>query len=133
MVGMVERARGPYKVNALAERAVLAALEDTADGLRWVRAHAALAVENRERLMPRLRALGMPSLPSSANFVLVPTARSASLARHLRERGVLVRAFAGLARDLPELAASNGEALRIGVGPWEIMEQVIDALAEALG
>jgi histidinol-phosphate/aromatic aminotransferase/cobyric acid decarboxylase-like protein len=98
-----------------------------------VRAHAALAVENRERLMPRLRTLGMPSLPSSANFVFVPTARAASLARHMRERGVLVRAFAGLPRELPELAGSNGEALRIGVGPWEIMEQVIDALAEALG
>jgi histidinol-phosphate aminotransferase len=133
MVGMVERARGPYKVNALAERAVLAALEDTAGGLRWVRAHAALAVENRERLMVRLRTLGTPSLPSSANFVFVPTARATSLARHMRERGVLVRAFTGLPRDLPELAGSNGEALRIGVGPWEIMEQVIDALAEALG
>jgi histidinol-phosphate aminotransferase len=132
MTGMIERARGPYKVNALAERAVLAALQDTADGLGWVRAHAALAVENRERLMRRLRALDTPSLPSAANFVFVPSARAATLARHMRERGVLVRAFAGLPRDLPELARSNGEALRIGVGPWEIMEQVIAVLAEAL-
>jgi histidinol-phosphate aminotransferase len=133
VVGMVERARGPYKVNALAERAVLAALEDTVDGLEWVRTHAALAVENRERLMAELRTLNMPPLPSSANFVFVPSARAVLLARRMRECGVLVRAFQGLPRDLAELARSNGEALRIGVGPWEIMEKVIGTLDEVLG
>ncbi|MDQ6634331.1 MAG: histidinol-phosphate aminotransferase family protein [Gemmatimonadota bacterium] len=132
VVGMVERARGPYKVNALAERAVLAALEPGDEGLEWVRRHAALAVENRERMIERLRALGLASLPSSANFVFVPTARATTLAAHMRARGVLVRAFAGLPRDLPLLAGSNGEALRIGVGPWKIMEQVLGVLAEAL-
>jgi histidinol-phosphate aminotransferase len=132
MVGMVERARGPYKVNALAERAVLAALEDTADGLGWVRAHAALALENRERFAAELRELGLPPLPSSANFVFAPSAHAVLLARRMRECGVLVRAFQGLPRDLSELARSNGEALRIGIGPWEIMARVLDALAEAL-
>jgi histidinol-phosphate aminotransferase len=132
VVGMVERARGPYKVNALAECAVLAALEDTDDGLGWVRAHVELAVANRERLAAGLRALNMIALPSSANFVFVPNARAVSLARLIREGGVLVRAFQELPRDLAELAASNGEALRIGVGPWEIMAQVLDVLAEAL-
>ena len=132
VVGMVERARGPYKVNALAERAVLAALDDTNDGLGWVRVHAALAVENRERLVVALRALNMVPLPSSANFVFVPTARAATLAARMRARGVLVRAFTGLPRDLPALAGSNGDALRIGIGPWEMMEQVLQALTEAL-
>jgi histidinol-phosphate aminotransferase len=132
VVGMVERARGPYKVNALAERAVLAALEETAEGLGWVRTHAALAVENRERLAAGLRALGMAPLSSSANFLFVPNARAVLLARRLRECGVLVRAFAGLPRDLPELAGANGEALRIGVGPWEIMETVLEVFEEIL-
>jgi hypothetical protein len=45
---------------------------------------------------------------------------------------VLVRGFAGLPHDLPALARSNGEALRIGIGPWEIMEHVLDALGTAL-
>jgi histidinol-phosphate/aromatic aminotransferase/cobyric acid decarboxylase-like protein len=132
VVGMVERARGPYKVNALAERAVLAALQESNEALGWVRTHAALAVENRERLSARLRALGMPPLRSSANFVFVPSARAVLFAGRMRECGVLVRAFTGLPRDLPELSRSNGEALRIGVGPWELMEQVLDALAGAL-
>jgi histidinol-phosphate aminotransferase len=132
LTGSVERARGPYKVNAVAERAVLASLEETDEALGWVRAHAAIAVQNRERLASRLRGLGLEPLPSAANFVFVPTIRAASIARGLRERGVLVRAFSGLPRDLPTLAASNGEALRIGVGPWEMMQAFLDSLDEVL-
>jgi histidinol-phosphate aminotransferase len=132
LVGLVERARGPYKVNALAERAVLAALEESPDGLGWVRTHAALAVEHRERLTRELRALGLAPFPSAANFVFVPTPRARLLANRLRAAGVLVRAFSGLPRDLAALASSNGEALRIGVGPWDAMQAVLDALAAAL-
>jgi histidinol-phosphate aminotransferase len=130
IVGMVERARGPYKVTSLAERAVLAALEESADALGWMRTHAAMAVDVRERLAAELRARGFAPLPSAANFVFVPTAKAVTLARGMRERGVLVRAFAGLPRDLEALAASNGEALRIGVGPWETMQGVLDAMEE---
>lgn len=129
-IGLVERARGPYKVNALAERAVLAALDESDEALGWVRAHAALAVENRERLAAGLRAIGFAPLPSAANFLFVPTSRAVVLARRMRERGVLVRAFAGLPRDLAVLAESNGEALRIGVGPWEVMEKVLGTIEE---
>ena len=132
-IGMVERARGPYKVNALAERAVLAALDESSDALGWVRAHATLAIENRERLVVGLRAIGFAPLPSAANFLFVPTARAVVLARRMRERGVLVRAFAGLPRDLGVLAESNGEALRIGVGPWDVMQQVLATLEEVAG
>lgn len=130
LVGMVERARGPYKVNAPAERAVLAALGESDDALGWVRAHAALAVENRERLAAGLRALGLVPLPSAANFVFVPTSRARLIAHGLRERGVLVRAFSGLPVDLAPLAAAAGAALRIGVGPWETMHTVLNALEE---
>lgn len=129
-VGMVERARGPYKVNALAERAVLAALGESDEALGWMRAHVAMAVEIRERLAIGLRALGLVPLPSAANFVFVPTSRARLLARGLRERGVLVRAFSGLPMDLPALAAAEGAALRIGVGPWVTMQTVLTALEE---
>jgi histidinol-phosphate aminotransferase len=132
LTGLVERARGPYKVNALAERAVLASLQETDEALGWVRAHAALAVEHRERLAAELRSLGLTPLPSAANFLFVPSARAVLLARRLRDCGVLVRGFSGLPRDLPALAASNGEALRIGVGPWEMMQALLDSLDEVL-
>jgi histidinol-phosphate aminotransferase len=130
LVSMVERARGPYKVNALAERAVLAALGVSDDALGWVRAHAALAVETRERMRSALGELGFAALPSAANFLFVPTARARVLAGALRKRGVLVRAFTGLPTALGQLAVADGAALRIGVGPWDMMQAVLDALAE---
>ena len=131
LVSMVERARGPYKVNALAERAALAALDPADDALGWVHAHAALAVQNRERMRTALYEIGLAPLPSAANFLFVPTARARLLASALRKRGVLVRAFTGLPTALPALAAAGGAALRIGIGPWEMMQPVLDGLAEA--
>ena len=132
MVNFVTRAGGPYKVNALAEVAALSALDDGPDALGWVARHVTLAIRNRERLALELRALGLEPLPSAANFLFIPTSRAPALGRALRDRGVLVRAMSGLPRDLPVLAASRGHALRIGVGPWEVMETVLCALKEAL-
>ena len=129
-VRMVERARGPYKVNALAERAALAALDESPDALGWVRSHAALARTYRERFAVRLPALGLAALPSAANFLFVPTRQAVALARALRERSILVRAFTGLPDDLAALGASDGAALRIGVGPWDMMQRLLDALVE---
>jgi histidinol-phosphate aminotransferase len=130
VVRLIERARGPYKVNTIAERAVLAALEPADDGVRWVREHAALAVANRSRLIVELSGMGFVALPSAANFIMVPTARAAELFRALSSRGVLVRAFTAMPRDLPVLAECNGAALRIGVGPWEMMSTLLDTLHE---
>lgn len=130
LIQLVERARGPYKVNAIAERAVLAALEESSSGLGWVREHAAVAVANRVRLTEALQALSLAPLPSAANFVFVPHARAERLARDMRARGVQVRVFTGLPRDLPALRDSGGNGLRIGVGPWEMMERVLAVLGE---
>ncbi len=132
LVSMVARARGPYKVNALAEVAALAALGDGTDALGWVLRHARLAVECRERLAVELRTLGLEPMPSAANFLFVPTSRAPALARALRDRGVRVRALSALPRDLPALEESGGHALRIGVGPWELMETLLVSLREAL-
>jgi histidinol-phosphate aminotransferase len=132
VVAMVERARGPYKVSSLAERAVLAALEESEDALGWVRDHAQLAVGNRERLEAELQRVGLQPLPSHANFVFVPLRGARMIARKMRDQGVLVRALTGLPRELAELSASDGEALRIGVAPWPVMRTVIDALAVAI-
>jgi histidinol-phosphate aminotransferase len=132
LVGLVERARGPYKVNTLAERAALAALGPGDDALGWVRTHAALARTNCIRLSSELRDLGLFAFPSDANFLLVPRAGSRQLGRRLQELGVLVRSHTDLPRDLAVLRESKGEALRIGVGPWEMMRQLLDALREAL-
>ena len=56
---LIERARGPYKGARLAEQAVLAALDPGPDGVMWVRARAAEARENRERVSASLRSMGL--------------------------------------------------------------------------
>jgi histidinol-phosphate aminotransferase len=132
LVDPVTRARGPYKVNALAEAAAVAALGEGADARGWVLEHAATAVTLRERLAGALRELGLEPAPSAANFLFVPTSRAPALARAMRERGVLVRALSGLPQDAAPLRAADGHALRIGVGPWETMERVLETLREAL-
>ena len=132
LVDLVTRARGPYKVNALADAAAVAALAPAPDALGWVTEHAALAVTIRERLANALRELGLEPAPTAGNFLFVPTSRAPALARAMRERGVLVRPMSGLPQDVPALRASEGHALRIGVGPWTMMERLLEVLREAL-
>ena len=120
LIHEIEKVRGPYKENAPAERAAAAALrEDVA----WMRALATHAVENRERFAAALRANGFHPYPSAANFLLVPIPDAASVARVMRERGIAVRPYPGL--------AGIGDALRITIGPWPVMELVLDALLAA--
>ena len=130
VVGMVERARGPYKVSVLAERAAHAALAETDDALGWVRRHARLAVEIRRRVAAALAPLDLLPLQSAANFLCIPTPDAARIAERLRERKVLVRCFTGLPREPRILADAQGAALRVGMAPWETMQCFLDTLAE---
>jgi len=132
VVEPIMRARGPYKVSALAESAAVATLGDGPDALGWVSKHVDLAVANRTRLAIELRSLGISPAPAAGNFLFVPMAGAEGIAEAMARRGVLVRALSGLTQDIPALAASGGQALRIGVGPWEMMERVLEALEETL-
>jgi histidinol-phosphate aminotransferase len=117
LVREIMKARGPYKVNAPAERAAIAALENDQ---HWVAAHVADVVANRARFRQELALRGISSLPSAANFVLLPVKDCASVASQLQRLGVGVRA-------LPYLPGI-GDALRIGIGPWDLMKRCLDAL-----
>ena len=117
LVGEIMKARGPYKVNALAERAAIAAIENDQ---RWVADRAAEVVVNRVRFQQELALRGITSLPSAANFVLLPVKDCAAASERLRRQGIGVRA-------LPALPGI-GDALRIGIGPWDMMERCLDAL-----
>lgn len=117
----VEKSRGPYKLNALAERVATTALrEDRA----WVAKHIALAVQHRERLADELRRIGIEPLESHANFLLAPVAGCVAVGQALRARGVAVRPFP----SLPGI----GDAVRISVGPWPMMERFLDAFVPAM-
>lgn len=116
LVMEVEKSRGPYKLNAMAEQTALAALQHD---MPWVNEHIALAVTLRERLAGELRTRGFAPLESHANFVCVPVSDCVNVGLALRELGVAVRPFPGL----PHI----GDALRISVGPWPLLERFLVA------
>lgn len=120
----LETVRGPYKLNAAAATAAVAAIRD---GLPWVRQHADEAAASRDRLAERLTALGLTPLPSQANFLCVPCRQASRVADRLLARGFALRVLRELPRITPALAASNGAALRVSVGPWPLMEQLLTA------
>lgn len=121
LVAEVEKARGPYKVTGLSERMAVAALTED---VPWMKARVAEALSIRERLVAELEGLGLRTLPSEANFVMVPLPGAPEVAERMRQRDVNVRAFKGL--------TGIGDALRIGCGPWDMLEAALAALREAL-
>jgi histidinol-phosphate aminotransferase len=114
----VLKARGPYKVNAVAERAAIAALENDRG---WVSDRVNEVITNRSRFRAALAERGIASLESAANFVLVPVDDSAVTCGKLEIAGIRARPFRGL--------TEIGDAIRIAIGPWNLMQRCLDALA----
>ncbi|HEY8848988.1 MAG TPA: histidinol-phosphate transaminase [Thermoanaerobaculia bacterium] len=117
LIAEVLKARGPYKVSSLAERASIAALNDDRS---WVTERVDEVVANRSRFRAELAKLGIGSLESSANFVLIPVNDCAASSGKLERAGICARPF----RDLPGI----GDAMRIAIGPWKMMQRCLDAL-----
>lgn len=117
----IEKARGPYMVGRLAERAGVEALRND---IAWVRAHVALAKENRRLFRAELEAAGISSLPSDANFVLVPVSDATTVAARMRAAGVAVRPFQRL--------CGIGDAVRVTIAPWPMLDMAMRALRNAV-
>lgn len=117
LVREVEKSRGPYRVSSVAERAAIAAVSNDRE---WMRDKVKGAVAGRERFIAGLKEMGLEPWPSDANFVFVPVADSVELAGRLAMQGVAVRALTNL--------QGIGDALRITVGPWPMMEECLVAL-----
>ncbi|MCI8739173.1 MAG: histidinol-phosphate transaminase [Oscillibacter sp.] len=103
----------PYNVNRLSILAGAAAMEDEA----YFQSCRRTIQENRAWLTAALEGLGFTVLPSSANFVFAKSGRlsGGSLYRGLKERGVLVRWWAGSGRieDFVRITVGSMEQLRI--------------------
>ena len=117
----VAKARGPYKVSALAELAAVTALREDGD---WMRRTAREATSVRDRLAAALRGrVGVRAHDSRGNFVFLEVAgRAPEIASRFQARGIGVRALSAL--------TGYGDALRIGVAPWEQLERVLDVARE---
>jgi len=117
---ILNRVRQPFNVNLVSLAAATAALEDRAH----VAAVAALNREGRERLASGCRALGVSTLPSATNFLLIDVGRPAGpVYEAMLRAGVIVRPMAGY--GLPN-------CLRITTGTAAQEQRCLKALAQAL-
>ena len=107
-----------YPLDAIAQRAAVAAFEDRA----WFEDCCRRLVATRERVAVALRALGFSVLPSAANFLFArpPQGAAAALFAALRAEGIIVRHF-----DRPRIS----EYLRISIGTDEEMDRLLAAVA----
>jgi histidinol-phosphate aminotransferase len=116
---VLARVRQPFNVNAVAQAAALAALDDDAHVAR----SRALVLDARRRWARALDELGAAWVPSQANFVLVRVGRGADATRKMLERGVIVRPMDGY--GMPEM-------IRITFGTPEEDERCLAALREVV-
>lgn len=117
LVERIEGARGPYKVTALSEAAAIAVLDNDR---AWVSDRVEECKANRARFIAELDSIGFDTMPSQANFVLIPVSDATAIAAQLADRGIAVRAL--------EELRTIGDAIRISIGPWKLMEQCLVAL-----
>jgi histidinol-phosphate aminotransferase len=121
IVGHLFKIKQPYNVNAAAQVAVLASLQD----LETLRARLQTLIAERERLYAGLQAIDyLEPYPSHANFILnrVRGWEAGELKRALERRGILVRYY-----RTPRLH----DCIRISVGTPEQNTRVLAALQEA--
>jgi histidinol-phosphate aminotransferase len=118
VIATLNRLRGPFNLGTPQLAAAEAAVRDRA----WNERCLAENTANRARLAEGLAALGIPSDPSEANFVLARFADPAEAEAcdvALRRAGIIVRKVAGY--KLPA-------CLRITVGDAAAVERVLDAI-----
>lgn len=119
LADVLQKARQPFNVNAIAQAGALAALAD--------KEHTDLTREiNREGMTfyeQAFRERGLEFVPSHANFLLVKTDNGDSVFKEMLKQGVIVRAMSSY--KLPEW-------VRISIGTPAQNERVIEVLDSVL-
>lgn len=118
-VALINRVRQPFNVNAMAQLAAVAALDDE----EHVKTTRALVSEGLSFFVNEFRRLGLEYVPSVTNFILVKVGEGRKVFDSLQQAGVIVRPMDGY--GLPEY-------VRITVGTYEENRRAIMAL-EGLG
>jgi len=119
-IALMNRIRQPFNVNALAQVAALAALDDESHILECVR----MIEAGRHYLYDEFNALGIKYVPSRANFILVDVGHSASdVFQRLLKQGVIVRPLTPFGME---------SALRITIGTPQENRRLVKALRHVL-
>jgi len=115
LVGLMQRVRQPFNVNAAAQWAALAALDDQAHVKETLRVNQ----EGMDYLTREISSLGLEQVSSHANFILVKVRNGQEVFHQLMSRGVIVRPMGGY--DLPE-------HIRVTVGTMDENRRFISEL-----
>ncbi len=116
LASLVDRVRQPFNVNAIAQAAAVAALDDR----EFTRMCVAETRRGLRRLEGGCAALGLRFVPSQANFLLVNVRDGAGVFDALMRRGVIVR---------PLKLYGLPEWIRVTVGTAEQNERFLRELA----
>ena len=119
LAGLLQKARQPFNVNAIAQAGALAAIAD-ADHMQKTRQlnRAGLAFYEEA-----FRARGLEFVPSHANFILVKTGEGDRVFRDMLKQGVIVRAMSGY--KLPDW-------VRISIGTQAQNQRCLEVLDAVL-
>ena len=116
---LMNRVRQPFNVSGIAQAAAVAALADQ----DFVDESRALNAQGMQTLIVAFRRIGLPWIPSFANFVSVKVPKAAEVFQRLLRQGVIVRPIAGY--GLPDY-------LRVTIGTQAENARFIDALEAIL-
>lgn len=119
LIRLMHKARQPFNVNAAAQAAALAALEDQ----DFVRQTRSLVADGRASLESAFRHRGLTYVPSVTNFVLVRVGDGRQCFEQLQRRGIIVRPMDGY--NMPEW-------IRVTVGTPQQNTLFLAALEEYL-
>lgn len=115
MIDLMNRVRQPFNVNAAAQWAALAALEDH----EHVKRSREINREGMEYLRGEISRLGLEQVPSQANFIFVRVGNGRAVFDQLLRHGVIVRSMEGY--DFPEY-------IRVTIGKPEENSRFINEL-----
>jgi histidinol-phosphate aminotransferase len=119
LIALLERVRQPFNVNAIAQAAATAALDDTAFTSKCRSENAFGLAQLQDNFARR----GLSFIPSAANFVLVKVGDGARVFTSLQKRGVIVR---------PMKSYGMEEWIRVTVGTREQNARFLAELARIL-
>ncbi len=118
LASLLHRVRQPFNANAIAQAAACAALDDTEHVTRCRRANQ----EGMHQWETSCKELGLPYVPSQANFILVKVGAATKVFDALLDRGIIARSLGG----------SLAEYLRITIGTREQNENALTILREIM-
>jgi histidinol-phosphate aminotransferase len=119
IIGLMQRVRQPFNINAAAQWGALAALGDCDHKQRSV----AVNRQGMEYLTGELKRLGIEFVPSHANFILLRVGNADAVFNRLLVRGIIVRTMG--AYEFPE-------HLRVTVGTMEENRRFIQGLGQSI-